>query len=87
MQIIVKFAQIIVNPAIKIMFAIAFVVFLWGIAEYIRNSSSSESNTIGRDHIVYGLVGMAIMVSAFAIISIVIGTFDIPAPELLQNKY
>ena len=87
MQIIQKFAQIIVNPSIKIMFAVAFVVFLWGVAEYIKNSSSSESNTKGRDHMVWGLVGMAIMVSAFAIISIVIGTFDIPAPDILRNKY
>ena len=87
MDIIQKFAEIIINPAIMILFAIAFVVFLWGVVEYIKNSSSSESNTTGRDHILWGLIGMAIMVSAFAIIRIVIGTFDIPEPELIRGKY
>lgn len=75
------------NPAIMILFAIAFVIFLWGVVQYIRNSSSSEANTIGRDHIIWGLVGMAIMVSAFTIIKIVIGTFNIPEPEVIQGKY
>jgi uncharacterized membrane protein YjfL (UPF0719 family) len=87
MEIIEKFASIIVNPAIMVLFALAFVIFLWGVVQYIRNSSSSESNTTGRDHILWGLIGMAIMVSAFTIIKIVIGTFDIPEPELIRGKY
>jgi hypothetical protein len=68
------------------MFAVAFVIFLWGVAQYIRNSNSPDANKTGRDHMIYGIIGMAIMVSAFAIIKIVIGTFDIPAPDII-NKY
>ena len=86
MQIIQKFAEIIVNPAIMILFAVAFVVFLWGVAQYIRNSSNPSAATTGRDHMIWGIVGMAIMVSAFAIIKIVIGTFDIPTPDII-DKY
>jgi len=87
MQYIQKFADIIVNPAIVLLFAIAFVVFLWGVAQYIRNSSNKDSNTTGRDHILWGLIGMAIMVSAFSIIKIVIGSFDIAEPEIIRDKY
>lgn len=87
MQIIQKFAEIIVNPAIMILFALAFVIFLFGVVQYIRSSNSAEGTTKGRDHIIWGLIGMAIMVSAFAIIRIIIGTFDIPEPEITRGKY
>lgn len=84
MQIIQKFAEIIINPAIMVMFAVAFVIFLWGVAQYIRNSNDPSSVSTGRDHMIWGIIGMAIMVSAFAIIKIVLSTFDIPVPDIIK---
>ena len=80
-----KFAELIVNPLIYVMFAVAFVVFAWGIAEFIRKSSNSDSNE-GKSHILWGLVGMVVMVSAFTIVNILLSSFNIPVPDTLPQQ-
>lgn len=85
-RLIIKFAEVIVNPAIIVMFAVAFLVFLWGLAEYLRNSSQAGGKNDGKDHIIWGLVGMVIMVSAFAIIRILLSTFGIDVPDTIETK-
>ncbi len=69
--------EVIINPLIYLLFAVALIVFLWGVVEFVINSESAEGRTKGRDHILWGLVGMFIMVSAFGIITIIVRTFGI----------
>lgn len=67
-------ANEIVNPLIVLMFAVALLVFTFGVFEYVRNSDSPEDRKKGSNHILYGLIGLTIMVSAFTIIQIALGT-------------
>ncbi len=69
-QFIGKLATIVVNPLIKLLFAAALIVFLWGIFGYIKDANNSEARETGKNHIIWGLVGMLIMVSVFSIIEI-----------------
>jgi len=69
-QFILRLADVILNPLIRLMFAVALVVFLWGIIEYIKGAGSPESRAKGSQHIIWGLVGLFIMVSVFGIIQI-----------------
>lgn len=86
-ELLNKIVEVIVNPIIFLMFAVALVVFLWGVAEFVRNSNDSASQSKGKSHILWGLVGMAIMVSAFAIIRVALGTFDIAPPASINSVY
>jgi|AntRauTorckE6833_2_1112554.scaffolds.fasta_scaffold20070_3 uncharacterized membrane protein YjfL (UPF0719 family) len=86
MQLIIKFAEVIVNPLIYVMFGVAFLVFLWGVAEFVRKSASSTASGDGKNHIIWGIVGMVIMVSAFTILRILLGSFEIPVPEVISNQ-
>jgi nitrogen fixation-related uncharacterized protein len=86
-QLLNKIVEIIVNPVIFLMFAVALVVFLWGVAEFLRNSNDASSQEKGKSHILWGLIGMAIMVSAFAIIRVALGTFAIPTPSSINSVY
>lgn len=70
----------IVNPTITLLFAAALVYFIWGVAEYITKSSDSKAREEGKKHMIWGIVGMAIMVSAFAILSLALNTFGIDKP-------
>jgi hypothetical protein len=72
-----KLAEVIVNPLIRLSFAVALAVFLWGVFGYIKNSDSSEGRKKGAQHIVWGLVGLFIMTSVFAILEIALSTFNI----------
>lgn len=74
---VAKFNDAVLFPLIALMMAIAFLVFLWGCLEYIRNSASDQGRALGQQHILYGTIGMLIMVSAYSILSIAAGTFGI----------
>jgi len=86
-QLLNKIVEVIVNPIIFLMFAVALVVFLWGVAEFLRNSNDASGQSKGKSHILWGLIGMAIMVSAFAIIRVALGTFDIPTPASINSVF
>ncbi len=74
--VIQKFADLVLNPLIKGMFAVALIVFLWGIVEFIRDADNDSARSKGKLHIFWGLVGMAIMVSVNSIIAIAVGTLE-----------
>lgn len=84
-QLIMKFASVVINPLILVMFAIALLVFVWGVAEYIRKNTSPSASNTGKDHILFGIIGMVIMVSAFAIVNILLNSFGIDAPPSVQT--
>lgn len=77
-ELVFKISYNILNPLIQVGFAIALVWFLWGVVQYIRDRNSGhvwDASAVGgkekagnpADNIVYGLIGLFIMVSAFAI--------------------
>jgi len=65
----------IVNPIINLMFAFAVIYFLWGVYIYIKNAEKPEERSTGQKHIIWGIVGLVIMVSVFSILKIATGTF------------
>ena len=75
-----KLATVVVNPIIAILFAVALAYFLWGVAVFVGKSGESAAREEGKKHIIWGLIGMAIMVSAFAILRIALNTFGIAPP-------
>lgn len=81
-----KVDSIILNPIITLGFAVAIVVFLWGIFEFIRNPADTENRSKGQRNIGWGLVGLLIMFSVMGIIRIILGTFGIPATGFIFNK-
>lgn len=66
--------EVILNPIIRIIFLAALIIFIWGIFSYVKNSDNDKERITGRDHMIWGLFGMFIMISAYAIINIVINT-------------
>ena len=63
--------QVILNPLIGFMFALALVYFLYGLVEFIINRDSDDKRTQGKSHMLWGIVGMFIMVAAFGIINLI----------------
>lgn len=70
----------IVNPLILLLIALAMVYFLWGLAMFVANSAGSDGRAEGKRKIIWGLVGLFIMVSVFGILRILLNTFGISAP-------
>jgi len=65
----------IVNPLILLLAACAFVLFLWGVFEFIRNAADEKKRGEGRQAIMWGLVGLVVIFGAYGIINLALKTF------------
>jgi hypothetical protein len=74
---VVKFNAIILYPLIALLSAVAFLVFLWGCAQYFINATNDQARQQGVKHITFGIIGLVVMLSAFAILSIATSTFGL----------
>ena len=81
-----KISVNILNPLILLGFGVALVCFLWGIFQFLTNADSEDGRQKGKRNIFWGIIGMVIMISVYGIISVILGTFSIPAPNLLKGK-
>ena len=64
----------IVNPAVELMVAVGIVVFVWGIVEMIVRAEDSDARKKGARHMMAGIAGIVIMLSAWAIIYVISNT-------------
>ena len=84
--------KLIVNPLILLLFALALVYFLWGVFEFISNQENEEKKTSGKQHMLWGIIGITIMMGVWTILHIVLDTFNITGitPEkgkVILNEY
>lgn len=61
----------VLNPFIGFLFVLAIVVFLYGIIELLAGADNEEKRTTGKKHLMWGVVGLFIMVSVYAIIQVI----------------
>ncbi|OHA81004.1 MAG: hypothetical protein A2675_01010 [Candidatus Yonathbacteria bacterium RIFCSPHIGHO2_01_FULL_51_10] len=75
-----KISQMIINPIIEFLMALAVIYFIWGILQFVRGYDTEEDRDNGRRHMLWSIVGFAIMVLVFAIINFVVSVLGIPDP-------
>ncbi|SRR3989338_2726734 len=69
-DIITVIEREIINP-VKYLFIVgAVVLFLYGVVEMIMGASNEEARTKGKTHMIWGLVGLVIIVGVGAIIDV-----------------
>ena len=73
-----KVVEQIINPIILLLASAAFVVFVWGVYEFILHAGDSTKREEGRRAIMWGLIGLVIIFGAYGIINIALGTFSLP---------
>ena len=69
-----KIKTAIVDPIIYFLFALALVYFLYGVLELIRNSGNEEARKTGQQHVLWGVIGMFIMISFYGIMHVICNT-------------
>lgn len=79
-ELVRKIELLIIDPLIGVLFATALLLFFWGGAQFIMNAESEEGRSIGKKHMIWGIIGMLIMVGAYGILRILGGTFGFPTP-------
>jgi len=72
-----KIESIILFPLMTLMVAVALLSFLYGAFEFVLGAGDETARSKGKTHMLWGIVGMLVMISAFAILNIATGTFGI----------
>lgn len=76
-KFIANINRIIINPLILLLFALAVVYFLYGVVQFLANQDNEEKRSAGKSHMLYGIIGMTIMLGAFMIMGLITDTLGI----------
>lgn len=72
-----KLDEVFLFPLIVLMTSIAFLVFIYGCAEYIMNANNDQARETGKRHILFGFIGLVVIMSAYALLNLALGTFGL----------
>jgi hypothetical protein len=68
--------RIIDGILVPLIFAVAFIVFIWGVFNYfIAGAADEEKRKKGKDFVMYGIIGFFLMISVWGIVNIFVRTF------------
>jgi hypothetical protein len=78
---LVDFILVALNSVIPVVFGLALVAFLWGVTKTILSfDSSPKAIAEARNFMIYGILGMFVMVSVWGLVYFVKNTFFSGAP-------
>jgi hypothetical protein len=69
-------SKVIINPLIGLMFSLAVVYFVYGLVRYLLSPDNEEIRKSSKSSMLWGVIGIFIMVSVYGIITIVINTLS-----------
>lgn len=72
------------GTVLPIMVSLGVIYFIWGMVQYFI-ADGEEAKKTGRDRIIYGIIGLAVIVSIWGLVNIIVTTFGIggvAAPKL-----
>src|SRR5574337_710217 len=72
-QLVANLNTYIINPILALIFAAGMVVFFWGVIEFLGalNQLGFGEKENGKRHMFYGLIGMFVMVAAYALLQFI----------------
>lgn len=74
---VAKLVDNIINPIIAVIFGAALVYFLFGLVRFIVAREDEQALVAGKQHMVWGIIGMTIMVAVYSILWLMLLTFDL----------
>ncbi len=66
----------ILNLIIPILITLAILYFIWGIITFVI-SDDEEAKSRGRDRIIYGVIGLAVIIAVWGLVRLLLNTFNI----------
>jgi tryptophan-rich sensory protein len=78
--VVSKISNAVIVPVIEVIFGLAIVLFIWGAAGLIIYKDNPEKRHTSQMHILWGVIGMLIMISAYGIIRFVANSIGVASP-------
>ncbi|OGI82223.1 hypothetical protein A3I95_00615 [Candidatus Nomurabacteria bacterium RIFCSPLOWO2_02_FULL_44_12] len=73
----------ILNAVVPVLIALGVVYFVWGVITYVI-SSDEEAKKAGRDRMVFGIIGLVVIVGLWGLVSILRNTFGLSNTTNIQ---
>lgn len=67
----------ITRSIIPLLFAVALLMFIWGVLKYVIAGDGSDDREEGRWFMIWGIVGLFVMVSVWGLVGLVSNTLEI----------
>jgi heme/copper-type cytochrome/quinol oxidase subunit 2 len=85
-KLVFKINAVIINPLIATLFIVAFVIFLFGVVEFLRKATDKDGREVGKRHMLWGIIGFVIMLGVYGIINFLVNTFNLKGPAINQKE-
>jgi len=79
MTILQRFNALI-NTVIGLLFAVAVLIFLWGVVQFIAKAGDEAGRTKAKGIMTWGIVGLVVMASVWGILNAIVGYFNTNLP-------
>ncbi|MEI8174686.1 MAG: pilin [bacterium] len=73
-----------INLVVPILLALGVVYFVWGIISFVI-AGDEEAKKAGRDKIIYGIIGLAVIVAVWGLVGILVNTFGVDTSTRVIN--
>ena len=75
----------VISTLIPILFALAFLVFFWGLSKFILHSGNEAEVKKGKDYMLWGILALFLLITSLAIVNFLMGElgFRTDVPPLL----
>lgn len=68
---------VVLNPIAMLLFAWGFFQFLWGLFQFMRTLDNTSEKEASQQHMIWGIVGMFVMVAVWGIVNMVANTLGL----------
>lgn len=65
------------NSIITLLFVLVTLYFIWGVIEYVKAGGDDAAVKKGKTHMIYGIIGMAVMAAAWGIVGVITNSFGV----------
>ncbi|MBU2036601.1 hypothetical protein KJ866_00095 [Patescibacteria group bacterium] len=69
--------KIILNLVIGLMFILVTLYFIWGVIKYVMAAGEEAKIKEGKQHMIWGIIGMAVIAGAWGLVKVLLGTFGV----------
>lgn len=86
-EILNLLTDIISRSLIPLLIAIALIVFIWGVINYITSAGDQEKRAESIQYMTWGIIGLFVIVAVWGLVGVLARTFGITIgiPQLLEK--
>lgn len=88
-ELLARINQHVINPLLIVLFSLAFVQFTIGLFKFFQTKSGNDGGADieqGKRHMLWGVIGMVIMVSVFGIMSLMTNTLGLNDVQIKKGE-